>query len=158
MATLKRSLKFFLFTIFIVNLLTAAASAQDCETYDSYGVVTDEAGKAVQGALVELLDVKTKELIKLNPSTKAVAKIISGSDGRYVFSVLGLPNIENGQDFIFRVSKSGFITHEEKVNVYLCGFKRDVKMAKSEQSKSKTKKKRSRKARRGRQRHYVARI
>ena len=159
MPTLKRSLKCFLVTIFTINLLAAAASAQDCETYDLSGVVTDEVGKAVRGALVELLDVQTKEVIKPNPSSKAVPKIISGSDGRYMFSVLDLPNIENGQDFIFRVSKSGFITHEEKINIYLCGFKRDVKIVKSEQSgKSKTKKKRSGKARRGWQRHNVARI
>lgn len=150
MLTLKRSLKWFLGTIFTINLLAAAAPAQDCETYDLYGAVTNEAGKAVQGALVELLDVQTKKLIKLSPSSKAAPKTMSGSDGRYVFSVLGLPNMENGQDFLLRVSKSGFVAHEEKINIYLCGFERDVKMVKSKQSgKSKTKMKPSRKARRG---------
>jgi hypothetical protein len=149
MLTLKRSLKWFLGTIFTINLLAAAASGQDCETYDLYGAVTDEAGKAVQGALVELLDVQTKELITLNPSSKAVPKIMSGSDGRYVLSILGVPNIENGQDFLLRVSKSGFIAREEKINIYLCGFKRDIKMVKSAQSgKSKPRMTRSRRARR----------
>ena len=152
MLKLKMSLKWFVGIICTIILLAATASAQDCDTYDLYGAVTDEAGKAVQGALVELHDVQTKELIKRGPgpSSKAVTKIMSGSDGRYVLSILGLPNITNGQDFLLRVSKSGFIAHEEKINIYLCGFKRDIRMVKSEPSgKSKQKTKRSRKARRG---------
>lgn len=128
MFTLKRSIKRFLCTIFTIHLLAAAASAQDCETYDLYGAVTDEAGKAVKGAFVEILDVQTKELIKPSATFKVVPKVMSGSDGRYVVSILGLPNIQNGQDFILRVSKSGFIAHKEKINIYLCGFKRDVRM------------------------------
>ena len=153
MIKLKMSLRWFVCIIFTIILLAATASAQDCDTYDLYGAVTDEAGKAVQGALVEFLDVQTKEPIKRGPgaSSKAVTKIMSGSDGRYVISILGLPNIMNGQDFLLRVSKSGFIAHEEKINIGLCGFRRDITIVKSKQpGKSKTKTRRSRKARRGR--------
>ena len=134
MLTFKRSLKWFLVAVFTFSLLATAASAQECEYYDLYGAVTNEAGKAVKGARVELLDVRTKELINLNPGAKAVPRIMSGSDGRYTFSILGLPNIQNGHDFLLRVSKSGFIAHEEKINIYHCGFKRDIKLMKSKQS------------------------
>lgn len=149
MFTLNSPIKWIAGAIFTINMLASAAPAQDCETYDLYGAVTTGAGKVVPGALVEVLDVQTKELIKPKAGSKVVPKIITGSDGRYTLFILDLPNIQNGQDFILRVSKSGFITREEKINIYLCGFKEDVRMVRSKQlAKSKTKMKGSRKARR----------
>jgi hypothetical protein len=149
MFTLGRTVKRFGSGIFVVTLLVSVASAQDCETYDLYGVVTDVSGKTLQGALVEILDIQTRALVKPNPGSREVTSISSGNDGRYSLSVLDLPNIQNGQDFILRVSKSGFVAHEEKINIYYCGLKRDVKIEKSKQSgKAKIKIKRTRKARR----------
>jgi hypothetical protein len=65
MLILERSFKGILGAIFTVVLVSGNVSAQDCQTYDLYGAVTDENEKPIQGALIELLEVQTKKPIKL---------------------------------------------------------------------------------------------
>jgi hypothetical protein len=148
---LKRSNTFILSAVITISILAANTSAQDCDSYDAYGVVTDSAGKAISGARVEFLDAQTKLPVKPAPDSPQydlVQNTATRSDGSYVISILGLPNIQNGQDFIFRVSAAGFVSHEEKVNIYLCGFKRDVKLVRPKPpAKSKAKTKHTRKRR-----------
>ncbi|MFN2492294.1 MAG: carboxypeptidase-like regulatory domain-containing protein [Pyrinomonadaceae bacterium] len=130
--------------LFTINLLASNVSAQDCESYDLYGAVTDDAGKMLPGALVEILDATTKELAKPDTGEKKVPRVVTGKDGRYALFILDLPNIQNGQDFILRISRSGFISHEERINIFYCGFKRDAKLVRAKPSgNSKIKTKRS---------------
>ena len=116
----------------VAGLLGGSAFAQDCETYDLHGAVTSKQGKPIKGALVDLLDAKSKELIKIDRWDKPMRKVKSGPDGSYGISVIDLPsyNQRDGTTYVLRVSAPGFTSHEQKIDIEQCGFKLDIRLAK----------------------------
>jgi hypothetical protein len=116
-----------------VCLLAGSAFAQDCETYDLHGAITNKQGKPIKGALVDLLDAKSKELIKIDRWDKPMPKVKSGLDGSYGISVIDLPSYSqrNGTTYVLRVSAPGFTSHEQKIDIGQCGFKLDIKLVKT---------------------------
>ena len=133
MLFLKRPSKIIVTLTCAFTLMAGVVFAQDCETYYLHGEITGQSGKGVQGALVELLDVKTKKPITLDRSGKPLPKVESRQDGRYKFDVISMLTYSEAgarRHYILRVTAPGYAAYEEPISVELCGFQWHVRLKK----------------------------
>jgi tetratricopeptide (TPR) repeat protein len=125
-----RTFKWNIILAFAICWFVAAAHAQTCGPSHLAGFVTDEAGKAVPGAKIEVLEVKTKGPIKQSEKNDNDTATDTATDGSY--SLRGwYAYVFDG--IIVRVTAPGFISHEETIHFSHCNRCLHVKLARAEQ-------------------------